>query len=91
MTTICTHCWATCDTEESTEDMINFMTANDETDEVSSCCLAEVLVIDEEDLEEIAEEIETSCFTFDEALERYGNIAFYIAENLVYVPEYEEN
>ena len=76
MVYICEHCWATCDIDE---------------DETSLCCYASTIHIDEEDLEETAEQVEQSCFTFDEALEKYGNVAFYIAENLVYVPDYEEN
>ena len=91
MINICTHCFTTCDTEEATGEMINFMNPGDEREEISSCCLAPVISIDHEDLEETAEQIEQSCFTFDEALDKFGNIAYYIAENLVYIPDYEEN
>ena len=56
----------------------------------SYCCLAPVIQIDEEVLETIAMEIENTCFTFDEALEKYGDVAFYIAENLVFIQGYEE-
>ena len=90
MVHICTACWTTCDTEEATGEMVNMLTPGDEREPVSSCCLAPTLVIDHEDLEEIAEQVEQSCFTFDEALEKFGNIAYYIAENLVYIPEYPE-
>lgn len=90
MVSICTNCWTTCDTQEPDEDMVNFMASGALAEEMSICCLSDIITIDEEDLEEVALEIESSCFTFDEALERYGNIAYYIAENLVYVPEYEE-
>lgn len=74
MVNICNNCYATCDVD----------------DEVSLCCFASTIQIDEEDLEETAEQIEKYCFTFTEALEKYGNIAFYIAENLVFIPDYEE-
>ena len=73
---ICENCYATCDI--------------DEDENISLCCYASTIEIDEEDLEETAEQIEKYCFTFGEALEKYGNIAFYIAENLVFMKDYEE-
>jgi len=50
-----------------------------------------VIEIDEEEIENIADHIEKFCLTFDDALETFGNIAYYIAENMVTIPEYQEN
>jgi len=77
MTNICTNCWTTCDIDDETEE------------EISLCCRSSVLRIDEEELEEIADQIEENCFTFDDAWDKFGNIAYYIAENMVFIPEYQ--
>lgn len=91
MTKICSYCNSTCDTEAPDESMINFLGGSAYTNEVSRCCMSSIIKIDEEDLEEIASQIEEKCFTFEEALETYGNIAYYVAENLVYLEDYQEN
>lgn len=100
MVTICKQCWASCDVDEPTEmddyyddeleDTISNLEYQTSDYGRSLCCLAPVIEIDEEVLETISMKVENECFTFDDALEKYGDIAFYIAENLVFIPGYDE-
>jgi len=98
MINVCKQCFSQCELndieDEYFDDEVDVKPINLEYAQidgtVSYCCLAPVIQIDEEVLETIAMEIENTCFTFDEALEKYGDIAFYVAENLVFIQGYEE-
>ena len=100
MVNICKHCWRTCDEIEDdlvrvSEDGEEGFFDYDEVDDndlslVSSCCSAGTVRVDEEDLEEMALDIDENCFTFDEALEKHGDLAYFVAENLVFIPGYDE-
>lgn len=84
-------CWQTCDVEEYDEEVINLFAPDISNYKVSTCCHAGIITKDEEEIEEAALDIEENCYTFEEALGKYGNIAFFIAENMVFIPEYEED
>ena len=91
MTVICQRCWASCDVDDNEDWAYDDDGMWDPIESRSSiCCHADTIVIDEEELEDIADDITNNCFTFDQAFQKHGNIAYYIAENLVFLPGYDE-
>ena len=99
MVNICRNCWHTCDeieddlvrmSEYGEEGFLDYDEVRNDLALISSCCSAGTIRVDEEDLEEMALDIDENCFTFDEALGKHGDLAYFVAENLVFIPGYDE-
>ena len=90
MTSICTRCWTSCDVDELEMDLFEEEWGEPLSIQGSLCCHADTIFVDEEELDDIVNDIQNNCFTFDQAFEKHGKIAYYVAENFVFLPGYEE-